>query len=218
MKKLSPLNYVWIALYSVVAIAFLYFICSVKYFYVGTENRGIFLACMVFTILLPACMIVWQIKGERWVIIKNMVALVVLIVSIGTVGLFGLGGICSATTNVEDYRKFDEGVLKQISERYFLFPEQIPEQVTDVAYSYFYRQILDDEIKITLSYTYESLEDFREEKERVISSYTIVSEKEVDGNKVYFSALSDYIVYAVFDDDEQSVTYVYCLNMEAEVN
>lgn len=85
-------------------------------------------------------------------------------------------------------------------------------QASDIEYSYFYRQTLDDEVKMTLAYTLEE-EEFEKERRRIEGTYHIVSEEKIENTDLYFTAVSERVIFVGFDEDRHSILYGYLANM-----
>ena len=218
MRGLRWIKILLIILYLVIAFVFIWSLLSVKFFKVGSENCGIFWLCIVLAIITPIVMIFWFLckttnKGD---ILRLIVSLPVLLCAAGSVILFVLGGgICSVTTDIADYGELDERVKRQVESGNYPFPDKVPEQALDIEYSYFYRQTLDDEVKMTLAYTLEE-EEFEKERKRIEDTYLIVSEERIENTDFYFTAVSERVIFVAFDEDRHRILYGYLANMGQE--
>ncbi len=210
----------FITLYLVIASAFLWSLRSVKFFKVGSENCGIFWLCVIFAIIMPAGMIFWFFRKttNKGDILKLIVSIPVLLCAAGSVIFFMLGGgICSATTDIADYGELNEMVKRQVESGNYPFPTKVPQQASDIEYSYFYRQTLDDEVKMTLAYTLEE-EEFEKERRRIEGTYHIVLEEKIENTDLYFTAVSERVIFVGFDEDRHRVLYGYLANMGQKIS
>lgn len=201
-------------------------IFSVKYFKVVEENKVIFGESVMFVFLLPILATVFCFRlgkgdGGQYGMVKKIIlifaSIIALLCSIVCCVLFEFGGICSVTSKLSDYRKFDESVENYIRKESFLFPQGIPDKMENAQYSYELFCHLDNEIKITLTGSFADKQTLWEQEEFIKSSYQIIAEKEQEGKRCYFTAVSDHVVFAAFDDVKQTVFYGYFANTDKDL-
>ena len=222
MKKniFKIIDIIMLFLYAFIIIAVLLSVCSVKYFYVLPKDVGSLWVCVIFVIVLPALAGVGSvvIKSEkiRWKVCQAFIKLVVLVGAMIYATIFLLGGICSYTTDVADYHKFDTVVLKDMEDDKSLFPDAIPEYAQEVEYRYLYKRTLDDEIGITLKYGYDSEASFEKERDKISQNQNVILE-EAEGEKdTYYTVNSERVIFASFDNEQRTVVYGYFNGMKPE--
>lgn len=219
-KTFKIIDIIFTILYALIILSALISACSVKYFHVLSEDRSSIFVCVIFIIVLPVLAGVgsFVIKREKiqWQICLVLVKLLVLIGAIFYAVLFLLGGICSYTTDIGDYQKFDKTVSKNMSDGKSLFPDAIPEYAQDMEYQYLYKRTLDDEIAITLKYVFDSEAAFEKEREEISRNQNVILE-DVEGERItYYTANSGRVIFASFDYDQRTVLYGYFNEMDIE--
>jgi len=199
------------------------FLCmgTVEYFNVLPAHRSSILLCAFFVIGLPVLADVGYltIRSSKLIlqICKVIVMLFVLLCSIVYATLFLIGGgLCSYTTDLDNYQSFDERVRQDMSDNKSLLPQEVPEYAQDIKYEYLYQQTLDDEIAVTLKYRFDTLEAFEQEKATVSRNENVFLTEKTGDISTYYTAKARRVIFATFDNEEQTVIYGYFVAMSQE--
>lgn len=217
---LNVLRILTILLYLLMNIAIIYMVLpGIQYFSITDKNtiRALFQMGLI-TFLVPGVFIAFLfIKKSNTVIkiIKGViqVLLLILLPYVYLVGGLASMAIPSATTNLSNYRIWEERIDEKLEEAEFdMLPTTLPNRIEDVDYQYRYAVIFSDKcLTIELSYSYQDDMDYEKEKNRMQEFNPIYNQKVEDGFEMFYaideSLDEDQKFRFGYNDADKRVTY-----------
>lgn len=209
-----------IILYLILNIFIAYMIISNTKYLSFTDKRSIqaMIVVGVITILIPGIPTLFLFIKKSNNVVKVIKGVLQILLLIGIpyiyiIGAFASMAVPSSTTNSDNYMKVEESVEEKLNEEEFeMLPDVLPQNISDIEYSYHYAVIFSDNcLDLDISYTYLNLEDFENEKIKMQTYNPVNNQIKEDEFQMYYVIGNDIDEEQNFrfgyNEDEKRVTY-----------
>ena len=218
-KRNKVWKYILLGIYILALAVFMCFEMSgIRYPKVRCDNTIVIVEEILLLVVIPVVGLVVLFYKSHNIIKKVMNVLisimlpVYLVIIVFLLGLGQGGVICSKTEDISDYKKFDkaiEDIMLDTNSELQIFPDEIPNNVTDIKYSYQYVKDWTPSYDVFLSFSCVNEQEYRKMKEAIMTAEDIRDISESDGKGILRFALikgSDDATIT-YDDKSQRIEY-----------